>query len=108
MVEGPIKLKNIECVIAGAVATNVISFKEEFVMNVTPQFMPNTFQGIDVLETAKWRRLTIVIDSDSDVFDDAFSVVATNTALGLIMALPYGIGVTEFTTGEFSNANTIW
>lgn len=100
MAEAPIKLKNIECVIAGAVATNIISFKEEFVMNVTPQFMPNTFQGVDVLETAKWRRLTIIIDSDSDVFDDAFSVVAANTSLGLIEVLPYNTGSVEFTRGE--------
>lgn len=100
MADGPIKLKNIECVVSGVVATNILTFKEEFLMNFTPQFIPNTYQGLGVLEKSKWRVLTFTLDSDSDVLINNFSVVAANASLGLIEGLPYDTGSTVFTRGE--------
>ncbi|GAG34519.1 unnamed protein product, partial [marine sediment metagenome] len=100
MAEGPIKLKNIACVISGAVATNILTFREEFLMNFTPQFIPNTYPGLGILEKSKWRVLTFTLDSDSDVFINDFSVVAANASLGLIEGLPYDTGSVVFTRGE--------
>jgi len=100
MAGGPIKLRNIACVISGAVATNILTFKEDFLMDFTPQFMPNYFPGLGVLEKAKWRVLTFTLDSDSDVFDDGLTLVAANTSLGLIETLPFGTGTAKFTRGE--------
>lgn len=83
MVEGAIKLKSIASVTANTItATNILTFKEDFVMNMTPQFMPNTYQGLGMLEKSKWRQITFTLDSDSDVFDASYSVVAANSALG--------------------------
>ena len=69
-------------------------------MYFTPQFQPNRFQGLGVLEKSKWRVLTFSIDSDSDIFDFGFSVGAANSALGLIGSLAYGTGDVVFTIGE--------
>lgn len=83
MAEGSIKLKNIASVTANTItATNIIGFREEHVMNIVPQFVPNTYLGLGVLERAKWREITFTLDSDSDVFDASFDVTAANTALG--------------------------
>lgn len=59
--------------------TNVLSFEEEHIMEITPQFVPNTFQGVDVKQDHKWWILTFVIDSETDIFDAAFGVTAANT-----------------------------
>jgi hypothetical protein len=49
--------------------TNVLSFMEEHIMEITPQFVPNTFQGPDVKQDHKWFVLTIVVDSETNIFD---------------------------------------
>jgi hypothetical protein len=59
--------------------TNVLSFTEEHIMEITPQFVPNTFQGVDVKQDHKWWVLTFVIDSETNIFDGAFAVTAANT-----------------------------
>ena len=100
MAEGAIKFKSIANIICNGIATNVLTFREEFMMNITPQFMPNTFPGLGVLEKSKWRVLTFTLDSDDDVFDFGFSVGAANSALGIIGALAYDTGDVEFTLGE--------
>ena len=83
MAEGPIKLKSIASVTANTItATNILSFREDFVMNFTPQFIPNYYSGLGVLEKAKWRVITFTLDSDSDVFDASFDVDSANTAIG--------------------------
>lgn len=100
MAEGQIRLKNIVSLTFGAkTAENIVSFKEEHVMNITPQFVPNTFQGVDVLQRAKWRELTIVIDSEHNVFDAYFTVVAANAIIATAVVATFdvadGAGTTE-------------
>ena len=83
MAAGAVKLKSIASVTANTItATNILSFREEFVMNITPQFMPNTYTGLGVLEKSKWRLITVTIDSDSDLFDASYTVEAANSAIG--------------------------
>jgi len=83
MVEGPLKIVRIVSVVAnGVTAENILSVKDEFLMNMTPQFVPNTYQGLSMLEKSKWRVVTIVVDSESTLFDASFQVDAINTALG--------------------------
>lgn len=92
MAAGAIKLKNIASVTAnGITATNILSFKEDFLMNIMPQFVPNTYQGLGVLERAKFRVLTFGIDSDSDVFDASYSVTAANTAIGTAFTVKFNV-----------------
>ena len=87
MAAGPIKLKSIASIVAnGVTAENVLSFADELVMNITPQFVPNYFPGVDVLEKAKFRRLTIVLDSDNTPFDLDYFVADFNiTVVGTIV-----------------------
>ena len=90
MAAGAIKLKSIASVAANAItATNILGFREEFVMNITPQFMPNTYQGLGVLEKSKWRRLIITIDSDSDLFDLDYFVAAANIPVATTIVVTY-------------------
>lgn len=92
MVEGAIKLKNIASVTANTItATNIIGFREEHMMNIVPQFVPNTYLGLGVLERAKWRQITFTLDSDSDVFDASFSVTAANSALGTSFIVTFNV-----------------
>jgi len=49
--------------------TNILSFTEEHILEITPQFVPNTFQGVDVKQDHKWWILTFVIDSETNIFD---------------------------------------
>lgn len=100
MAGGPIKIKSIDALLANGVSTNVLNFKEDFMMDFTPQFMPNYFQGLGVLEKAKWRVINFTLDSDSDVFDFGFSVGGSNSALGIIWSLAYDTGTTEPSLGE--------
>lgn len=59
--------------------TNVLSFKEEHIMEITPQFIPNTFQGPDVKQDHKWFVLTIVVDSETVIFDTPhLRIIAAN------------------------------
>ena len=66
--------------------TNVLSFTEEHIIEITPQFVPNTFQGVDVKQDHKWWILTFVIDSETNIFEGAapayphLRVTAANTA----------------------------
>jgi len=64
-----VRLKSIKDIVANAVTTeNVLRFREEHVFNITPQFVPNVFQGVDVLEKAKFRRIIITLDSEDSLF----------------------------------------
>jgi len=109
MAEGGIRLKNIASVAANAVtAENILSFKEEHVMNMAPQFVPNTFQGVDMLQRSKWRELTIVMDSENDVFDLNFFAAAANVAVATTIVATFdvadGLGTTETWTYEISKS----
>lgn len=63
----------------GKSCTNVLRFNEEHIMEITPQFVPNYYPGVDVKQDHKWWMLTIVVDSETDIFDLLFSVTAANT-----------------------------
>jgi len=92
MAEGAIKVKNIKSVTGnGVTATNILGFREEHVMNITPQFVPNTYQGLGVLERAKWRVLTITLDSDSTVLDASWAITAANTAIGTAFTVKFNL-----------------
>ncbi len=109
MAEGAIKLKNIASVTANTItATNIIGFREEHVMNIVPQFVPNTYLGLGVLERAKWRQITFTLDSDSDVFDASFSVTAANTALGTSFIARFNVANAASTveTWTYQNAKS--
>ena len=103
-----VRLKNIASVTAGGLtSTNILNFKEEHVMNITPQFVPNVYQGVDMLQRAKWRELTIVLDSESDLFDAFWKVAAINalinTAVVAVFDVADGAGSTETWTYQINN-----
>lgn len=78
--EGPVKymeIANMNIPTKGF-CTNILSFEDEFVTNMMPQFMPNTFQGLDMKQDQHWRVLTFVIDSECDVFDDFVNITTAN------------------------------
>ena len=49
--------------------TNIVSIREEHVMQNDPRFVPNTHEGVGMKWDHKWREITIVFDSDTDLFD---------------------------------------
>lgn len=109
MVAGPIKLKSIASVAANVVTTtNVLTFADELVMNITPQFVANYFPGVDVLEKAKFRRLTIVLDSDDTLFDLDYFVAQTNITVATTIVATFleadGLGTTETWTYELAES----
>lgn len=107
MAAGPIKLKNIVSVTAnGITATNILTFKDDFLMNIAPQFVPNTFQGLGILERAKYRVLTFGLDSDSDVFAASYSVTAANTAIGTAFTVKFQVADATSTQETWTYVNT--
>lgn len=92
MAEGKIRLKSCRKITANAIsAENVLSFREEHVHNMTPQFVPNVFQGVDVLERAKFRRLIIILDSDETLFDVNYFVASINIVIGTTIVAEFYI-----------------
>ena len=107
MAEGRVRLKNIASVEADSKKSeNILSFKEDHMMNIIPQFVPNVPQGVDVLQRAKWREITITLDSESDVFDKYWFVAAVNvlidTTVVAIFDVADGAGSTETWTYEIN------
>lgn len=78
--EGPIKYLRVDAVSIGApnFITNILRYSDEFVTNMTPQFMPNVFPGLDMKQDQHWRILSVVLDSESDLFDGFFIVTTAN------------------------------
>lgn len=100
--EAPVRFMRIDNVTIGAnVCTNVIRFKDEFMMQMTPQFIPNTFEGLDIKQDQKWRLLTIVVDSETDIFDPYFSVQAAN------VLIPATLSAT-FTLADAAGGTRTW
>ena len=92
MAEGQLKLKEIKSVTAnGVTCTYPLTFREEHVMNITPQFVPNTYQGLGFLQKSKWRRLTFTIDSETNAFDASFGVTAANSAIGTAFTVKFSV-----------------
>ena len=109
MAEGAIKLKSIASVTTNAiVSTNIVGFREEHVMNITPQFMPNTYQGLGFLQKAKWRNLVFTMDSDTNAFDADWRITAANTSLGTSLIVTFVVadaaGTAETWTYQFAKS----
>jgi hypothetical protein len=51
-------------------STNVVSFRDEFIMQNDPRFVPNVYDGVGMKFDHEWHQLTIVFDSDTDIFDN--------------------------------------
>lgn len=80
--EAPVKFMRIDLFRVGALdCTNILRFEEEFFMQMTPQFLPNTFQGVDLKQDQHWLLITAVIDSETDILDIYISTTAANTVL---------------------------
>jgi len=77
--EAAVKYLRIKDFTVGAnVCTNILAFKDELVLQVVPQFVPNTFQGVDIRQDFMWRLLTVTVDSETSIFDPYFTVEAEN------------------------------
>ena len=50
-------------------ATNILSFSDDFVMQNDPRFVPNVYEGIAIKFDHEWHDITIIFDSDTDIFD---------------------------------------
>lgn len=51
-------------------ATNIVSFRDEFIMQNDPRFVPNVYEGVGMKFDHEWHELTIIFDSDTDIFDN--------------------------------------
>ena len=87
--EEPMKFMRINQVDFGGTETfeNILRFEDDFNMQMTPQFLPNIFQAQGVKEDQRWRILTMVVDSETDIFEDVglggpfYGVTIPNVAL---------------------------
>lgn len=98
--ESPIKVMRIDnFTVGGNVCTNVLRFEDEFFMQMTPQFIPNTFQGLDLKQDQHWRLLTLVVDSETDILDTYIDITTANTPLPINFSADFtladGLGTTE-------------
>ena len=79
--EEAIKTMRVDNFTIGNACVNVLRFEDEFIMNMTPQFLPNYFQGVDLKQDQQWRVLTIVVDSETDIFDTYIDITTANSLL---------------------------
>jgi len=81
------------------VCTNVLRFEDDFVMQMTPQFLPNTFQAQDLKQDQHWRVLTLVVDSETSALDTNIDITTANTVIPanfyVEFTLADGLGTTE-------------
>jgi len=111
--EGPVKTMRIDnfAILADGVCTNVLSYEDDFVTQMTPQFIPNTFQGLDMKQDQHWRILTIVVDSESDIFDAYIDIITANTNIAanfyMESTLADGLGTQERWTYTSANSYMI-
>lgn len=96
--EGAGRVRRINNVRTGGTdSVNILRFTEDFVMKMTPQFVPNTYQGVGVKQDEKYRVITVVVDSETDIFDymleitDANDPALTDFLVDFTMDLPTGI-----------------
>ena len=79
MAAGPVKILKVNNVTtATGAVTTVYRFKEEHVMQVIPQFIPNLYQGAGVLQLHKYRILTITVDTETNVLDSGLEITDAN------------------------------
>lgn len=99
--ETAVKIMRIDNFTRGNIATNILRFEDDFVMNMTPQFIPNTFQGLDLKQDQQWRILTIVVDSETDIFDAYIDITTANTIIPLNFSV-------EFTLADGAATTEVW
>ena len=92
-----IRVKGIASIIVtgGVAAENILSFREDHVHNMTPQFVPNVYKGVDVLQRAKFRRLTVVFDSDTNIFDAYWKVAAINVVMPATLVVTFDMAIAD-------------
>jgi len=99
--EEAVKIMRIDNFTRGNIATNILRYEDDFVMNMTPQFIPNTFQGLDLKQDQHWRILTIVVDSETDIFDAYIDITTANTVI------PADFHV-DFTLADGAATSEVW
>ncbi len=109
MAEAAVKYLYIEDVTTNlGICTNILSFREDHIMEITPQFIPNLFQGPDVKQDHKWFVLTIVVDSETNIFDTPYHRVTDEndpfTALTVDFILADGSATLERWTYQASKS----
>jgi len=111
VLEEPVKYMRIDnfTIPAATALTHILRFEDEYVMNMIPQFMPNTFQGLDLKQDQKWRRLTVVVDSEGGAMDPYIDITTANTAIPINFYVEFtladGAGTTERWTYNPTLAN---
>ena len=50
-------------------ATNILSVREEYIMQNNIRFVPNVYEGVAMKYDHEWRELVLTFDSDVDIFD---------------------------------------
>jgi len=88
--------------LATMACTNVLVYRDEFLFQMTPQFIPNTAQGLDLKQDQHWRVLTLIVDSETDLLD-AYMTITTKldclpTNFYAEFTLADGLGTTELWT----------
>jgi len=80
-------------------ATNIVKFSDEYMMQMTPRFVPNTFEGVDLKQDQQWRILTFVLDTEADIFDIYVDITTANTVIPpnfvVTFTLADALGTTE-------------
>lgn len=101
--EANVKYMRVDSVTINALtATNILRFSDDFIMNMTPQFVPNTFTGQDLKQDQHYRILTTVVDSENAIFDPYISVTAANAVI------PAGNIVVVFTLADGAGTARTW
>ena len=62
-------------------SVNIVSVREEFVMQNDLRFVPNTYEGVGMKWDHEWYEIIIVFDSDTDIFDAYINEVGPNPAI---------------------------
>lgn len=63
-------------------STNILSFSEEHVMQSDIRLVPNVYEGIAMKYDHRWRELTLIFDSDTDIFDAYIDDDGPNPPIG--------------------------
>ena len=82
--EYEIKFNKILYATIGNNTFNILKFTDECLFHLTPQFVPNRYQGIGVGQDPAWRLITFYMDSESDVFDAYIDITTANTVMPVI------------------------
>jgi len=65
-------------------ATNILSVREEYIMQNNIRFVPNTIEGVGMKFDHEWREIILTFDSDVDIFDAYIDDDGPNIALGAL------------------------